>query len=151
MCVDVSVHSLFLSLCVCMCVCTFTLCVCVCTLTLCVCASSLVLSLFFCVCVLALSFSLCVYVCSLSFTLSVCAYTYMYMCNPCIDCETCTLSFWLHIILMLFFVQTCDVNLTEEVRSIRHSPPYIAITGRPGDDNARAVFCMLWAVYIDRI
>ena len=50
---------------------------------------------------------------------------------------------------MLFFVQTCDVNLTEEVRNIRHSPPYIAITGRPGDDDAQYFLCCEQSILIE--
>ena len=38
---------------------------------------------------------------------------------------------------------------TEEVRNIRHSSPYIAITGRPGDDNAEYFVCCEQSILIE--
>lgn len=41
----------------------------------------------------------------------------------------------------LYSLQSCDVELEEEVRSIGQAAPYIAITGEAGSENAQYFTC----------
>lgn len=42
-----------------------------------------------------------------------------------------------HLILLIVFFQTCDIDIDEAVSKVQQSVPYLVITGIPGDMNCQ--------------
>ena len=46
-------------------------------------------------------------------------------------------------------IQTCDVDIDEEVKQIGQSEPYIVATGQPGDENAQFFIACEQAILLE--
>ena len=62
-----------------------------------------------------------------------------------------TTSLYIHMhILSLHFMQTCDIDLEQEVSEIEQSAPFILFTGASaGDENTQFFVCCEQAIYLE--